>query len=383
MDLAWEHLGGHGSQATSSLMSLAATQLQQVASTASDSIGTKEFGSEDGGPRDVWILGKKFNTKTDLSALKRQVRSRIWFSYRKDFCAIGDSGLTSDKGWGCMLRCGQMVVAECLQRRALGRDFKWGPSESCPQYVDLLPLFADQRGALYSVHQLSCVNTSQRPVGTWFGPNHVAHAIKKMSTFDTTGRIGVHVAMDNTLVISDVIKDAVKPGSGNWQPLLLFIPLRLGISEMNPTYCEQLKACFELEQCAGVIGGRPNHALYFIGYTGDELVCLDPHVTQSAVCVGSKTSDEEVQADSTYHTDKFYRLHVSQLDPSLALCYFCATEESFHGLCKVLKENVLGRSASPMFDVRKETLQISSDELLLAAAAGDTFEASDDEFEML
>ena len=79
------------------------------------------------------------------------------------------------------------------------------------------------------------------------------------------------------------------------------------------------QACFELEQCAGVIGGRPNHALYYLGYTCDDLICLDPHETQMAVSVGTKSTPEEEEADSTYHTEQFYRWHMDQLDPSIAL----------------------------------------------------------------
>jgi len=43
-------------------------------------------------------------------------RSLIFFSYRKDFAKIEGFGVTSDVGWGCMLRTGQMLLATALQR---------------------------------------------------------------------------------------------------------------------------------------------------------------------------------------------------------------------------------------------------------------------------
>ena len=55
-----------------------------------------------------------------LDDLNADVKSRLLFTYRKNFTAIGDSGMTSDRGWGCMLRCGQMVVAQALVNQHLG-----------------------------------------------------------------------------------------------------------------------------------------------------------------------------------------------------------------------------------------------------------------------
>lgn len=86
------------------------------------------------------------------------------------------------------------------------------------------------------------------------------------------------------------------PKESSWRPLLLIIPLRLGLSEINPVYINSLKVslqvivinalsfppltvhtlilslslqmCLTFRQSVGIIGGKPNHAHWFIGYLG-------------------------------------------------------------------------------------------------------------------
>lgn len=101
----------------------------------------------------VWVLGKKYSAVQgtwiqlltpewypvetyineidivlELDRIRRDITSIIWCTYRKGFVPIGDEGLwTSDKGWGCMLRCGQMVLGVALTRVHLSEDWTWAP----------------------------------------------------------------------------------------------------------------------------------------------------------------------------------------------------------------------------------------------------------------
>ena len=66
----------------------------------------------------IYLLGETYRGKgeeADAEALAQLIcdlRSRIWLTYRQGFAPIEGSSLTSDAGWGCMLRTGQMMLAQ-------------------------------------------------------------------------------------------------------------------------------------------------------------------------------------------------------------------------------------------------------------------------------
>ena len=67
----------------------------------------------------TWILGKSYVTKDHL-ILKSRAKSFFKFTYRRDFPAMIPYAITTDSGWGCMIRVAQMMMAEILKRVHLG-----------------------------------------------------------------------------------------------------------------------------------------------------------------------------------------------------------------------------------------------------------------------
>jgi len=53
-----------------------------------------------------------------------------------------------------------------------------------------------------------------------------------------------------------------------FRPIMIVVPLRLGLTSINTAYLQQLKAFFEMPQSLGFIGGKPNTSMYFVGYQG-------------------------------------------------------------------------------------------------------------------
>ncbi|XP_063136364.1 cysteine protease ATG4A isoform X4 [Rattus norvegicus] len=293
----------------------------------------------------VWILGKPHLLKTEKSKLLSDISARLWFTYRRKFSPIGGTGPSSDAGWGCMLRCGQMMLAQALICRHLGRDWNWERQKEQPkEYQRILQCFLDRKDCCYSIHQMAQMGVGEgKSIGEWFGPNTVAQVIKKLALFDEWNSLAVYVSMDNTVVIEDIKKmccvlpvgaadtagesppDSLIASSQSkgtsapclaWKPLLLIVPLRLGINQINPVYIEAFKECFKMPQSLGALGGKPNNAYYFIGSLGDELIFLDPHTTQTFV----DTEESGLVDDHTFHClQSPQRMSILNLDPSVAL----------------------------------------------------------------
>ncbi|XP_068248587.1 cysteine protease ATG4D-like [Palaemon carinicauda] len=412
-----------------------------------------------------------------MEAFKRHFYSLIWCTYRRQFPTLHDSTLTTDCGWGCMLRSGQMMVAHALTLHFLSsrwrhiknindgleekihqRIVEWlgdSPSPQCPLSLHNLVHFGNKLG---------------KKAGDWYGPASVAYIFKEAIEMGSKyihdlQRVCVYVAQDCAVYIQDVLDLTTTPclcsrgdlikwseisnvkrkttsdylekikisavpntsdpsgqlenGSGgldhrgsevtgrpyrkstdvtegnvnrnyskksfhsessnkdsqsltnagqtneycdkfktvtetldnvggtgasanqpgqcskceNWRSVIIMVPVRLGGESLNPIYASCVCSLFTHELCIGIIGGRPKHSLYFVGFQEEHLIHLDPHLCQDAVSLS-----QPIIPVSTYHCSSPRKMSLSRMDPSATLGFYCHTRTDFLRLMEELPE---------------------------------------------
>ena len=71
----------------------------------------------------VIFLSIPYTSRSDPKFVQ-DFESRPWITYRHSFPPIQPTGYTSDVGWGCMLRSGQMMLANAFVYHYLGRGWR-------------------------------------------------------------------------------------------------------------------------------------------------------------------------------------------------------------------------------------------------------------------
>lgn len=210
----------------------------------------------------------------NVEAFRKDFASRLWLTYREEFPPLPGSVLTSDCGWGCMLRAGQMMLAQALTLHFLGRDWTWsealnlqpldtetwtttaakrlvasleaslqgspGPSDHSslppPQtqapgsaeeadahlkemyHRTLVSWFGDSPSAQLGLHRLVRLGlTMGKQAGDWYGPAVVAHIFKKaVEEAMDPGLAGItaYVSQDCTVYSADVVDCHRAPRAG-------------------------------------------------------------------------------------------------------------------------------------------------------------------------
>jgi cysteine protease ATG4 len=156
----------------------------------------------------------------------------------------------------------------------------------------------------------------------------------------------------------------------NSSPCLIWLPMRLGINELNPSYIPVVKALLSTHLAVGIGGGRPKSSYYFFGFIDNDLLYLDPHVTRAAV--QAKRAEDLTEEDlQSYQAESVKRMPITAIDPCFVACYLLkdvSDYESFVNFIADLKDfngqNLISLRSPDQIDVESRIIADTDDDFL-------------------
>ena len=306
--------------------------------------------------------GNGNNVENQYTQLMSDLFSRPWMTYRTRFECFPNSDFSSDVGWGCTLRSGQMLLAQLLFTHRLGRNWRRGDEQNWSRAKELIRWFRDTQDerSPFSLH--SIIKSGREhgvSPGQWLGPYVLCQSIATLINVKLHGKMRSFIVTQDsggapTLFIDKVAQfctetvDGISPSA--WIPVAILIPLVLGpFKHINPTYAKPLLATLTFPQSLGIVGGRAGSSHYFIGCQENTIMYLDPHTVQSSVYdIEVEVSDEEAL---TYFCTDVQVMEVGSMSPSLAVAFYCKDRDDFDDLVCKLKELEQKSGCAPLLTV--------------------------------
>ena len=316
----------------------------------------------------VYLFNKEITPKNS-GQIKNILNTFLYMSYKTNFTnfkTIGLGNYTTDCGWGCMIRCSQMLLSKALIEKKMF-DLK---QRNAKIDNNTIKKIRDEVLYLFNDNYLSVEETRNHPDYKLFWeyyeevvkespeyksiskiiPPYSIHILSKLGycdgkftsdmnminvfininsdLFDDINIISFCVGIINTKKLfkefcepfdddnsnSDIInyngnKYSFKKGG------IIFVSFRFGSDLLDKKYYDIIPLFFsKFRNNLGIIGGNRKKGYYFVGTQGpNHLILADPHFSQ-------KTEKDPEKYSESYHTDNFYLLNIKEMRCQFSLC---------------------------------------------------------------
>eukprot|EP00759_Apiculatamorpha_spiralis_P022143 PhF_6_TR26441/c1_g1_i3/m.38293/K08342/ATG4; cysteine protease ATG4 len=280
------------------------------------------------------LLGKPVQSASDLQSLYNALPL---FTYRHAFSPLPSTTqhITSDQGWGCLLRTGQMLLATFLTHSSLRNVL---PSDI------VLEMFRDLPGshASFSIHNfIRAAGVERRSISDgsnitqWWNPTLCAAVLQRLVSEHSLVSQSCAVEVGDACTIFGGDVDAHFASSpAVSKSVLVLVPTRAGMgSTVDPSYASSIQHILQCPQSLGILGGVPAKSYYFVGLSpSHKVVYLDPHIITQPAYVSESTQG------FLHPSQQYHETPITSMDASLLAAFMIQSKEDWASLQAYLSD---------------------------------------------